>query len=112
MLNNTSLYQLCKLPVLVQHYQEHRQLNGDVDLLDFLSMHYWGEDLNDDDDDRDRQLPFKTFDTNIHLNLFIPTQKVSIVTAEVLYPRVPFPVLQNNLLPDPGLSSLFRPPKA
>ena len=111
-LNNTPLHQLCKIPVLIQHYQEHRQLDENVDLLDFLSMHYWGNDLNDNDEDRDRQLPFKEFNAGTHLGLFLPTQKFSIITAEVFYPSVLFHVLRNEYLPDPSISSLFRPPKA
>jgi len=111
-LNNTSLYQLSKIPVLIQHYQEHRQLDKTVDLLEFLSMHYWGTDRNDDDDDRDRQLPFKEFPSHLQLNLYVPTQKQVVVATTVRYRPVRFPVLQNNLLPNPSLSSLFRPPKA
>ncbi|RYZ30384.1 MAG: hypothetical protein EOO10_02995 [Chitinophagaceae bacterium] len=111
-LNNTSLYQLSKIPVLIQHYREHRQLDDTVDLLEFLSMHYWGTDRNDDDDDRDRQLPFKEFSSHLQLNLYVPTQKQVVVATTVRYRPVRYPVLQNNLLTKPSLSSLFRPPKA
>ncbi|WP_315816201.1 hypothetical protein [Paraflavitalea speifideaquila] len=59
LLNDTSLNQLLKLPALIGHYMEHHQLDNRVDFVQFLAMHYWGTDLNDNDDDRDMQLPYK-----------------------------------------------------
>lgn len=51
--------ELLKLPVVFQHYQEHKQLNKDLTLLEFLDIHYMHGSPHDTDYDRDMQLPFK-----------------------------------------------------
>lgn len=68
--NSLCLDQLLKLPVLCQHYNEHKETNKNLDVLDFLAMHYLGDDLNDNDHDKDMQLPFKGMD-NHTLNLIM-----------------------------------------
>jgi hypothetical protein len=59
LLGTTEVAQLGKLPALVQHFIEHKELNRNITLWDFLCMHY-GKDINDNDQDRDMKLPFKT----------------------------------------------------
>jgi hypothetical protein len=56
--------QLIKIPTLLVHYVEHKEKDVSVSFLDFLSMHYGGTDLNDGDNDRDMQLPFKKLTQN------------------------------------------------
>jgi hypothetical protein len=59
LLGTTEIAQLGKLPALVQHFVEHKGLNQEITIWDFLCMHY-GKDINDNDQDRDMKLPFKT----------------------------------------------------
>lgn len=59
-LAQTELNQLLKVPLLFQHYQEHRQGNAGFSVKDFLVMHYLLEQVKDQDYDRDMQLPFKS----------------------------------------------------
>lgn len=59
----TPLQQLIKVPVLIEHYQEHKLRNGDLTFLDFMFMHYVSDDGVHDDDNRDMQLPFKKSNT-------------------------------------------------
>ena len=60
--NSLSLQHIFKIPVLVAHYFEHQERGPDITVIEFLSMHYWGQDINDNDQERDMQLPFKKFD--------------------------------------------------
>ncbi|MCD0476318.1 hypothetical protein LPB87_18155 [Flavobacterium sp. EDS] len=104
--------QFYKLPVLFQHFKEHKEINK-VSFIDFLAMHYWGDDLDDDDGDRDMQLPFKNISGySLHL-VFIPTDKQAIY--------IPFTInlTETNSIPytcnlhaNPALFSVFRPPVA
>ena len=56
----TEAHQLLKLPVIFQHYAEHKTENDKISFLEFLAMHYLHGSPNDKDRDRDMQLPFKT----------------------------------------------------
>lgn len=66
----TALYMLCfsemhqflKIPVLIQHYTEHKQQNPSIGFLDFLAIHYDGLFEKDADYQRDQQLPFRDMD--------------------------------------------------
>ncbi len=106
-----SLYQLVKIPVLVQHFQEHRQRDPQVGLLAFFSMHYWGQDINDDDQDQDRQLPFKEVSKVTLEPCFYPVKTLVALKPHVHFCKTDFPLTGEFFLPNPGLGSLFRPPK-
>jgi hypothetical protein len=109
-LNNITYNQMLKVPVLVQHYQEHHQRDRQVGLLDFLSMHYWGNDINDDDAERDNQLPFKHLDDNsVHTVLYSSSKPFTVIL--VVYHKTDFPTIKDHFIPDPALNALFRPPK-
>ncbi len=104
--------QFYKLPILVEHYNEHQQ-RQDVSFIDFLEMHYWGEDLNDNDSDRDMQLPFKHISSASFQLVFVPADKPlfyipfsSSISESKLIPY------RSNLQSHPALFSVFRPPIA
>ncbi|SFU64064.1 hypothetical protein SAMN05216480_1118 [Pustulibacterium marinum] len=110
--NNCFFGQFVKVPTLVKHFVEHQQRDTSITFYDFLALHYWGHDLNDNDQDRDMQLPFKKIDHSTY-QLVLPfinvthqtvstysfTSKLSIFDKEILY--------QN-----PQFGDLFRPPIA
>ena len=62
LLGNTEAAQLLKLPTLISHYFQHRQLDPSVTFIDFLAMHYVGDDGTSADDDIDSQLPYHEVD--------------------------------------------------
>lgn len=111
---NNSLGELFKIPVLYAHFMEHRHLDSRIDLLDFLSMHYLGNDLNDNDQDRDMQLPFKKIDGHGSFQIVIsPVSKPSF-EKRAFFPveKLSLPNAQDFNLKDPSLDCLFRPPIA
>ncbi|NJO26062.1 MAG: hypothetical protein HC867_10325 [Bacteroidia bacterium] len=59
MLSFSEVHQLLRLPILVEHFIEHRQIDHDISFLAFLKLHY-GKIEIDDDYQRDQQLPFRT----------------------------------------------------
>ncbi len=76
-------------------------------------MHYWGEDLNDNDDDRDMKLPFKTINNSSPSFVFILDDKNLLpVPLNLDLPQSKIPVYNSDLFSDPNLLSLFRPPIA
>jgi hypothetical protein len=64
----TPLYHLTGLPVLVQHYQEHKRLNENqsksISFADFLELHYFGNEANMHPEHQ--PLPFKLVNLNAH----------------------------------------------
>lgn len=75
---STGLSELAKTPAFISHYKEHRADNSASGLHEFISMHYFGKDKNDNDRQKDEALPFK----NIH-------NKPSVYTkTEVAYPLI------------------------
>lgn len=110
--NSSFVQQFYKLPILIEHFQEHQKLQN-VSFVDFLSMHYWGEDLNDNDDDRDMKLPFKTINNSSPSFVFILDDKNLLpVPLNLDLPQSKIPVYNSDLFSDPNLLSLFRPPIA
>ena len=64
LLSTTQLIELTKIPVLVDHFKEHRSQNSSITLLGFLDMHYAHGCPKDADYDKDMELPFKIINYN------------------------------------------------
>ncbi len=82
-------------------------------LLDFLGMHYGGDDQNSKDQDRDMELPFKKIDSHSFIEV------VWLSSGQAVLSPKNFPAEKRMLLPvrnfnlaDPSLASLFKPPIA
>ena len=58
-LGNTEVGQLVNIPKLIEHYHEHQLMNSNVSFVDFVSMHYFGDDGITSDDYQDNELPFR-----------------------------------------------------
>lgn len=108
--NNLQLVQFAKLPVLLEHFKEHRQRDASVTVIEFLAMHYWGKDINDNDDSRDRQLPFKD-QTVIHFSsYYIPFNRIEAPAPVTVVIDSKSPTLK-VYYPDAVKGALFRPPQ-
>jgi len=57
LVSTTELYQLLKIPTLVEHYFEHKALNPEMPLIAFLKTHY-DHPVKDGDYGKDQNLPF------------------------------------------------------
>lgn len=66
LISKTELHEFCKMPVLVEHYQQHKKNNPGLSFLDFLFLHYAGEHPEDNDNDEDKELPFKSISDIAH----------------------------------------------
>jgi len=111
-LNTASLDQFHKLPKLVSHYLEHEQTKQGLSIFQFIAMHYWGNDNNDQDNERDMQLPCKKIDVNNIHSFTVPTGKTVVIVPEWSYSKHISPTITDNIWVNPTLSALFRPPKS
>jgi len=110
-LNYTSLSQLLKLPVLFVHFQEHKEIDSRISFLNFLSMHYFGEDMNDDDDEQDMKLPYKSVDSKSLHHAVSPVPRFFHHKVAFTYYRQPVYHYESDHLSQRALDSLFRPPR-
>ena len=111
LLSNECFVQLLKAPRLIAHYLDHQQRDTDIGLFQFLSMHYWGKDINDNDDQQDRQLPFKSIDHGFIQSVFYPPAKVVTLEFSHSISQSTYPSQQQQDLPMGSLSGLLKPPQ-
>lgn len=73
LLSTTQMFELLKMPLLVEHYIEHKEENKNLSFLDFLEFHYLYGNPKDADYDKDMKLPFKTISClGNSTSIFIP----------------------------------------
>ena len=111
-LNIVTLNNFSRLPVVFIHFAEHLEENKSITLLGFLSMHYNGSDAVDSDDEKDKQLPFKS-PASGHIISFMHPAPVA-VHLTIQHVAVPFPpaAFVPSFVPTEVHASLFRPPIA
>ncbi len=71
----TEFHETLRLPILLEHYSEHRQLVNDMSFWEFLVMHYKTDVAHDD---HDNSLPFK------HNCLSFATSPVTLPALRIL----------------------------
>lgn len=57
LVSTTELYQLLKMPLLIEHYIQHKNLDPEMSITAFLKIHY-DDPVKDSDYDQDQRLPF------------------------------------------------------
>ncbi len=82
---------MVKIPVLVEHFIEHREENRAITLWQFLYIHYAMGDVKDADYDKDMKLPFKSHD-----NCVSATSNVYILFSESFFIPQPKQILQEK----------------
>ena len=109
---STDLTEVCKIPQLISHFEEHHAQNPTVNFWTFLRMHYAGDDGNDIDNNEDMKLPFHNSDAHYITSLYSLSGTVDFYSVPVKpvikKAYVGFP--ETNLLPSHG-NLIFHPPR-
>lgn len=109
---NSSIGELFKLPQLLSHFTEHKAADQSISIFDFVSMHYWGNDLNDSDQDKDMQLPFKKVVPPFSFQIGIIPDIVVLIKEKKIVPDQCLQVIfKNNFPKNLALKVLFKPPR-
>lgn len=82
-LSGSALTEVFKVPLLVSHYIDHVSRNPKINFVDFLAMHYWGNDILDHDGNQDMKLPFKKIFQGHHQLLFCDDQNFELIGNRV-----------------------------
>lgn len=104
----TEFKEVLRVPLLVQHYGEHKEQVGEMSFFEFLVMHYKTDEAHDD---RDNRLPFKDCSHSfIGQIVVLPIQKLSMVEpVETSASTYHFFYLQHE--PKLIAADIFQPPK-
>jgi hypothetical protein len=109
LVSSTEVHELLRLPLLVNHYQEHKEKVTDITFWEFLVMHY---ETDVPHDDQDTRLPFKT----CHHSL---TSTALATTSQKITLTMPLPVVVKQALSADHsapltscLEEIFQPPRA
>lgn len=103
---------MAKLPVLFQHYFEHKLINSEITFSEYLSDHYNSIPHTDNDEARDNQLPFKSLDLSnfftpaipiFHSNNVQKTVWATVKNDSFLY--------KENFIPSCHCRKVWQPPK-
>lgn len=113
LISGTGLRELAKLPVLIQHFYEHRLLNSHITFSEYITDHYNNIPHTDNDEERDNQLPFKRVDSNTSLSPVMPASYAVDLRKPVLplvagkkFPR------DHHFIPSALISKIWQPPKS
>jgi len=114
LVSTTELYQLVKLPLLVEHFKEHRQADKDMTLWAFFCMHYDYAAKPDEDYAKDMTLPFKANDSMINATIadFVSSTFYLSPTKTIYASSVQFSTFDEQRIISSFLSNIWQPPKS
>ncbi|QNL49913.1 hypothetical protein H8S90_25040 [Olivibacter sp. SDN3] len=109
---STELGQFLRLPILVQHFFEHKQQDRAISFVDFLILHYETSDDKKEFDPKDSSLPFKS------VQFAISAQLIALPPTVIELPHKSILLFSSTDISrnDVGtyssyLSSIWQPPK-
>jgi len=106
--SNTELHEIMRLPLLIEHFTEHKKLVGDISFWEFLVMHYNTSASHDADDNR---LPFKDPAHSFSATtLAVPIHRI-ILNETLLISEVLHISSYNETFIASHLSDIFQPPR-
>lgn len=112
--SNTELYQFLKIPVLIEHYLEHKNHTKNITFSSYLNMHYSQQNDNDGDENKDMKLPFKSHSSAVFSLNFIPlitTQNIEFRTLEACNNRTAVANFYTFIVHVSYLKAIWQPPK-
>ncbi len=111
-LNVVTLNQFTKTPLLVVHFLDHLHRDHKMNICDFMQMHYFGDDINDNDHQQDKQLPLKDFNLNYTFEVTLPPDFLKFTAEQINFnSKSSFPLFGMIQFRSSFISRLYRPPQ-
>ncbi len=106
--SNTEFHEILRLPILLEHYSQHKLKVRDISFWDFLVMHYKTDVSHDSDDN---QLPFKDPTHSFTATtLALPSHKIALRDAMALA-KSDYCYSYSKWFIASHLSDIFQPPR-
>ena len=109
---NTEVGQLLRLPELITHYFQHHRQNSDISFVEFLAMHYGGDDGTNADNDYYNQLPCHNLKHNTISLVFSPMIHEAEMPDQSLQPEIQFSSRLSDGKADKHVLLILQPPRA
>ena len=111
--STNEFHELMKLPLLAEHFAEHKNEKPSLTFWKFLCIHYAHTDEQDKDYDKDMKLPFKSIENYFSASYIIlsPEQKISLEKSIFLVETKITPNYYNEVIITHSLNSIWQPPK-
>lgn len=110
LLSGTELHQLLRLPSLISHYKLHRQQDASLSVWEFLQLHYAGNHPEDNDEQDDAGLPFKSPGGINHLDQILAYSPPAMDRPYAI-PSSGFISCFKDGRPCSRMDGIFRPPR-
>jgi len=106
--SNTEFHEMLRMPILLEHYSEHKQKVSDISFWDFLVMHYKTDVSHDSDDN---QLPFKDPGHSFTAStLALPIYKM-VLKETITLTKIDYSFSYFETFIASHLSEIFQPPR-
>lgn len=106
-----SFDEFIKIPILIQHYKDHKESNSGISFFTFLYNHYLTNQKAESDNDKksNEKLPFKSAPRfhSANMQAIFQTEVVMLVDR----PIVTFPFIIINTKVKGGAFDIWQPPK-
>lgn len=114
LISTTEFYQVLKIPLLAEHFNEHKTLNEGTTFWNFLIMHYTNNDVKYADNDKDMRLPFKSHEGSVHnvILSFIDNPVLNILIKPVVTDLDEYKPQEDKYFNSTYLSNIWQPPKS
>lgn len=99
------------MPVLIEHFREHRALNSGLSIGKFIVLHYFSGNPKDADYDRDMQLPFRAGDVILVSSTVVLPVQLELDFTPPAYGEKTYVLLGAEHLTPRHSASVFQPPK-
>lgn len=110
LVSKTELHEFCRMPALVEHYQQHKKVDPGLSFLDYLFLHYTGEHPEDNDNDEDNQLPFKSISDFAHTITPVISEQENNAAGNLILIQLQIACHPEGFLTKAG-KSIFHPPR-
>jgi hypothetical protein len=111
-LAQTPVQQILKLPVLIEHYIEHRAANSGISFLHFIKLHYFSGNLRYGDYDRDQQLPFRANDVIVMSSTMVLPGQIILAAPSLGFKEKNYVLLKTTGLPSLHSFDIWQPPRS
>jgi len=107
---STEIHQILRLPVLIQHYLEHQEVNNNQSLAEFLTNHY--SNRQNHSDSNHNNLPFKTADcATAHVALAFANHAQYSVQSPTTFQEKASSIYNDVIYSSAIVNSIWQPPK-
>lgn len=109
---NTAFAELLKLPLLIQHYTEHKQDETAISFIHFLAEHYTGKVNHQHNNHNHDNLPFKTINAHAGSVISLIPNPIFLLHKQI-FPEenTIIPIYLQSNYADAYLNGIWQPPR-